>query len=120
MIGSATSRTSRPLSDPKPSITIPASSSGATTGSPSALPSWKSSAPQPGGDVDDAGALVLADLVPRDDAVHVRRRRVVAGPRGERRPDGGQLVERAGVPPADELGAGDLVLDRERPDRGPA
>src|SRR5438552_569962 len=48
MIGSATSRTSRPESEPKPPTKIPDSSSGATTGSPSERPSWKSSAPQPG------------------------------------------------------------------------
>ena len=40
-------------------------------------------------DVDDAGALVLADLVPGDDDVLVRLTGRVAGPRRERVPTAG-------------------------------
>ena len=49
----------------------PTSSSGATGGRPFSLPSWKSILAAARGDVDDAGALGLADVVPGDDAVRL-------------------------------------------------
>ena len=79
------------------------------TGSPRLLPSWKSSAPGARRDVDDAGALVLADLGPRHDAVDVLG--LLEG-----LADGRQVVERAHVLPAGEIAAGQLFLDRERAD----
>ena len=74
-----------------------------------------------GGDVDDARALLLADLVPGDHPVLVRRgalsRRAAARTaRLHRR----QIVERAGVAPADELGAAPLLQDCERAVEGRA
>ena len=70
------------------------------------------------GDVDDARALVLADLVPRHDPMLVRAAVGAAG--GERRPDGRQLVERPLVAPADELAPGSLLEHLERSLRGPS
>ena len=82
------------------------------TGRPSALPSWKSSAPQPGAMWTMPGALVLADLVPGDDPVLV----AAVVERGRGRPAARRT---APVAPADELGARHLLLDRERaPQRG--
>ena len=64
------------------------------TGRPSCLAQLEVLRAAAGRDVDDAGALLLADLVPGDDAVLVggaARRRAAR----ERRPHGRQLVERA-------------------------
>ena len=65
-----------------------------------------------GRDVHDAGALVLADLVPRDDPVHVGRGAVLVDALGEGLPHHRQVVEGAGVVPADQVGALALL---ERP-----
>ena len=67
-------------------------------------------------DVDDAGPLLLPDLVPGDDPMHVRARPVLADPGTERIADGGQLVERAGVAPADEVATGPLLEHLEGAD----
>src|SRR6185369_12696348 len=67
---------------------------------------------------DDAGPLLLADLVPRHDPVLVRLVGRVAGALGEGRLDGCELVERAAVAPAHELRPELLVLDLERADEG--
>jgi hypothetical protein len=65
------------------------------------------------GDVDDAGPLLLADLVPRHDDVLVRMVGVVAGAGSEGLADRRQVVERAGITPARHLVAGDLLEDLE-------
>ena len=85
----------------------PISSIGATTGSPSALPSWKSSAPQPGA----MWTMPVPSSSPTsshgDDPV------LVAG-RGECLPDRRQLVERTAVPPAHEVPTRPLLEHLER------
>ena len=66
-------------------------------------------------DVDDAGALVLADLVPGDDDVLVRLGRASSRvPAANALRDGRQLVEWSLVAPADELMAEPLLDDLER------
>ena len=62
-----------------------------------------------GRDMDNARALVLADLVPGHDPM------LVAGVL-EGLADGGKVVEWARVAPADELAAGLLLLDLELAD----
>ena len=69
-----------------------------------------------GGDMDDAGPLLLPDLVPGDDPMHIRARPVLADPGTERIADGRQLVERAGVAPADEVATGPLLEHLEGSD----
>src|SRR3954468_4906117 len=63
--------------------------------------------------MDDAGALVLADLVPRDDAMLVARLPVGVRSLLERCRHGIQLVIWAAIPPADQLGAALLFDDLE-------
>ncbi len=67
-----------------------------------------------GRDVDDARALVLADLVPGDDAVLVARPAVIAAAAGECGLDGVELVERTVVAPADQISASALLEHLER------
>ncbi len=67
-----------------------------------------------GGDVDDAGPLVLPDLGPRHDPMLVRAIGGIGRAAGEGVPDGRQVVERTRVAPADHLAAGDLVEHLER------
>src|SRR4051812_11081782 len=69
--------------------------------------------------MDDAGAFVFADLRPRHDPVFVAVIGIVAGASREGRPNRGQLIERTGVAPADELSAGDLIEDLERACQSP-
>jgi hypothetical protein len=60
-------------------------------------------------DVDDAGALLLADIAPGDDTVLVRLLAVGA----ERGLDRGQLIKRTAVAPTHEIGARPLFNDLE-------
>ena len=90
---------------------MPPSSSGATTGRPSDLPSWKSSAPQPGAMWTMPVPSSSPTSVQAHDAVLVRACRDRPGTPSGRR----QVVERAGVAPADQVGAADLLEDLERP-----
>ena len=62
-----------------------------------------------GGNVDDAGALFLADLVPQDNSMLVGRP-VRAGNRRKGRLYGGKFVEWTRIPPAGKLPA-QLLLD---------
>ena len=120
MIGSATSRTSRPDSGPNPSRKIPPSSSGRDDGQAERLPELEVLGAAAGGDMDDPGPLLLPDLGPRHDPVLVRPVRGVDGAPREGVSDGGQVVERAGVAPADHLAAGDLLEHLERAGRAPS
>ena len=90
MIGSATSRTSRPESDSKPSRKMPDSSSGAMTGSPSRLPSWKSSAPQPGA----MWTMPVPSSSPTSSQATTRCSKGPPGCGPTASPVGGQVVER--------------------------
>ncbi len=70
-----------------------------------------------GRDMDDAGALVLADVLPGDHAMPVLGTLQVARERGR---DRIELIERPGVVPADEIGAGAFLEHLERtPQRRP-
>ena len=72
-IGSVTSRTSRPVSEPKPSMTIAVVVERRDHRQPERLAELEVLGAAARGDVDDAGPLLLADLVPGDDAVLVGR-----------------------------------------------
>ena len=66
-----------------------------------------------GRDVDDARALLLADLVPGDDAVDVGRRAALVHGRLEGACHDLQVVEGAAIVPAHEVGALALLEDAE-------
>ena len=120
MIGSATSRTSRPGQRPEPVDEDPRLVERRDDRQPERLAELEVLGAAARRDVDDAGPLVLADLAPGDDPMLVRVVRVVARARGEGRPHGRQLVERALVAPPDEVAAGPLLEDLERARRAPS